>query len=228
MLLGLGEMILNTSDEKHPADEIGKALSRAGGILSSLTNCIDKSEIDFEISVPFVFEAVSAAEKLVSKANEELARLYEFYDLSKVETPVSLPNLIPIQEAETAVGEAETAADVEVPEFSNDYSVPNLAAEQTVESNGSLFGAFRPTDQVHRLATRLDSILETIPNKSRKPAPLDLADRPADTYNELFDKLTAMADAAAYQAHQSPGQSETLLPLLERLRADMIRIRNVA
>ncbi|MDE2446769.1 MAG: hypothetical protein KGO94_11355 [Alphaproteobacteria bacterium] len=223
-------MILNTSDERHPADEIGKALSRAGGILSSLSNCFDKANAQLEVSLPFVFEAVTATEKLLTQANDELVRLYEHYDLSKIDQPTVLPDLIPIQETE-AKSEHHSSNHYGASEEVSvqDFAVSSLATDaEPTGGDKSFLGSFRPTDQVQRLSNRLETILETIPAKQRRPAPLELADRPAESYNELFEKLTAMADAAAFQAHQTPGQSEELLPLLERLRADMLRIRSVA
>ena len=223
----VGETTLTAQEEKHPADEIGKALLRAGGILSSLTNCYDKNETDFQISGPFMFEAVSAVEKLLGQASGELTKLYHSYDLSKLsgEIHAELAGVEVEEHLETSYVEAEEHEDAETP--SEPLIFSRQAGSETPEEPQYL-GFFGPSEQVSKLASRLDNILEALPTRARTGSPDELLDRPAQTYNELLEKLTAMADAAAYQAHQSPNDNHTLLPVLENLRADMLRIRTVA
>ena len=209
----VGDGALIPQEEKHPADEIGKALSRAGGILSSLTNCYEKSETDFQISMNFIFEAIMAVEKLVIQSSADLTRLYDAYDLSKL--------VLPLATEETQLnGEAGQEENVPV-----DFEIDS-DEEQSHERPYRRF--FPPTEQVTELATRIDHILETMPVTPKSIAAEELLDKPAQSYNELFDKLTAMVDAAADQAHQSPDSDQSLLPVLETLRADMNRIRSVA
>lgn len=213
--------------EKHPADEIGKALSRAGGILTSLSNCYEKTDSDFQISVPFVFEAVNAVEKLLAHAVNELTSLYQLYDLTKI----SDQNQPPLAETDyddknkTEFSETETGESLSFPPS---YTPFRTSANTQEESAKPYLGFFGPSEQVSRLASRLDNILETMPTRLHVQSPVDLIDKPAETYNELLEKLTAMADAAAYQAQQSPEQDQNLLPVLEKLRTDMMRIRSVA
>ncbi len=218
---------MTAQEDKHPADEIGKALSRAGGILSSLTNCYDRNETDFQISVGFMFEAVTAVERLLGQASAELTKLYQSYDLSK---------LTEASQAASADAEVEEhfepsypgAEALEEQETSHEPLIFNRQAESEAPEDPQYLGFFGPSEQVSKLASRIDSIMETMPTKVRTSSPDELLDRPALTYNELLEKLTAMADAAAYQAHQSPSGNQTLLPVLENLRADMLRIRSVA
>ena len=217
---------MTAPEEKHPADEIGRALSRAGGILSLLSNCYDKSNSEFQIGVPFIFEAVLAVEKLLSQSSGELTKLYQSYDLG----------LITVSQAEvqhhepTELSEATTETDQQLsPEEPCEDETP-LAFQRSENlsesSENSYRGYFKPTEQVSKLASRLDNILEAMPAQSRSSIPDNLLDRPAQTYNELLEKLTAMADAAAYQAHQQQNNNnDKLLPVLENLRADMLRIR---
>jgi hypothetical protein len=223
----VGETTLTAQEEKHPADEIGKALSRAGGILSSLTNCYDTNETDFQISVAFMFEAVSAVEKLLGHASGELTKLYQFYDLSKLSGELqTVSSGVDVEEhSEPPYVESELTEDTEA---SQEPLVFNRQSESETPEDPHYLGFFGPSEQVSKLASRIDNILETMPAKVRTVSPDELLDRPALTYNELLEKLTAMADAAAYQAHQSPNDNQTLLPVLENLRADMLRIRSVA
>ena len=218
---------MTAQEEKHPADEIGKALLRAGGILSSLTNCYDRNETDFQISVGFMFEAVTAVEKLLGQASGELTKLYQSYDLSK------LTDALHVQSAAAAVEEhlepSFTEPELhEEPEVAYEPLVFNRQAEPKTLEDPQYLGFFGPSEQVSKLASRIENILEAMPSKARTTSPDELLNRPALTYNELLEKLTAMADAAAYQAHQSPNDNQTLLPVLENLRADMLRIRTVA
>lgn len=214
-------------EEKHPADEIGKALSRAGGILTSISNCYEKTDSDFQIDLSFIFEAVIAVENLLARASDQLTSLYRHYDLTKVSEQNAASSIEPEhceeQHVETSHGESNEPLNfppVYRPLRANPASNEALATPN--------LGLFRPNEQVSRLASRLDNILETLPIRQRAPTPHELIDKPAATYNELLEKLTAMADAAAYQAHQSPSQNHNLLPVLEKLRADMLRIRSVA
>ena len=218
---------MTAQEEKHPADEIGKALLRAGGILSSLTNCYDRNETDFQISVGFMFEAVTAVEKLLGQASGELTKLYQSYDLSKL-------TAAPQPETEAAEVEAHLESSFaepeafEEPEAAYEPLVFNRQPESQTQEDGQYLGFFGPSEQVSKLASRIENILEAMPAKARTASPDELLNRPALTYNELLEKLTAMADAAAYQAHQSPNDNQTLLPVLENLRSDMLRIRTVA
>jgi hypothetical protein len=216
---------LTALEEKHPADEIGKALSRAGGILTSLTNCYDKNNTDFQISVQFMFEAVSAVESLLSQASEELSKLYSSYDLNKISEHTE--NSTPPNGEFSKVG-YDNIGDHQ---FNLDGSSSNIDHQAETVSDAvdpQYLGFFGPTEQVSRLANRIDNLLETMPAKHVAASATDFIDRPAVTYNELLEKLTAMADAAAYNAHQGQDNSQTLLPVLENLRADMLRIRSVA
>ncbi len=72
---------LKSGEEKHPADEIALALLRAGGILSSLTNCFDADSGEFAIDASFLAEAIRSAEQIIFKANDNLTSLYQDYSL---------------------------------------------------------------------------------------------------------------------------------------------------
>jgi hypothetical protein len=225
-LIRLGETKLTAFEEKHPADEIGKALSRAGGILTSLTNCYDKNDTDFQISVQFMFEAVSAVENLLGQATEELAKLYSSYDLNKIshETENSTSH-----EAGYIQSYHDNSAIEQHSGLDGSTTDTHLQTENVSEATEPQYlGFFGPTEQVSRLANRIDSLLEAMPAKATAVGANDFIDKPAGTYNELLEKLTAMADAAAYNAHQGQDNGQSLLPVLENLRADMLRIRSVA
>jgi hypothetical protein len=171
---------------KHPADELGLALSRASGILSSIENCYDNAEEVFATSTAFVAEAVRAVEQIISQANANLADLYSNYSLQPLDEQdlvVSLPIHEPIQ-------------------------TPNPFVEKLFVSDDSA-----------KLSNKLDSILSTLPQQNSSPH--NQFDQPARTYDELLYKLTAMTNVASQNANE-----ESLLPMLENLRADMLRIRS--
>lgn len=75
---------MKSGEEKHPADEIALALLRAGGILSSLTNCYDADSGDFAIDASFLAEAIRSAEQIIFKANDNLTSLYQDYSLELI------------------------------------------------------------------------------------------------------------------------------------------------
>lgn len=218
---------MTAQSDRHPADEIGKALSRAGGILSSLTNCYEKADTDFQISLPFVFEAVSAVEKLLQRATDELTSLYQSYDLSKISEAQS-DSHFEVSATEEGFQEDTSLVSEEPLNFPLNYAPQKSNTTSQLDQPTPYLGFFGPSEQVSRLASRLDHILETMPINEHIPSPDEIVDKPAQTYNELLEKLTAMADAAAYQSHQTPTQDQNMLPILEKLRADMLRIRSVA
>jgi hypothetical protein len=219
----VGETKLTAIEEKHPADEIGKALSRAGGILTSLTNCYDRNNTDFQISVQFMFEAVSAVENLLGQASAELAKLYSSYDLSKI----SLQGENSEQNDYSQVNYNNIAGTAEHQDV-RDGSTQAMVDHVPEATEPQYLGFFGPTEQVTRLADRIDSLLETMPARPAAISANDFIDKPAMTYNQLLEKLTAMTDAVAYNAHQGQDNSQSLLPVLEDLRADMLRLRTVA
>jgi hypothetical protein len=180
-----------TSEEKHPADEIALALSRAGGILTSLHNCYDRQETSFAIGLPFVVESIIAIESILNRANTAVISLYENYDLSPLQR---VPEPAPIQEV------APPTEDVLEPYF---VLQPSVAS---------------------RLASKLDEIIETLPTPEYAVMNDHLQDSPARTYDELLTKLIAMTDAAA----DKNTHRDNLLPLIESLRADVERMRQVA
>ncbi len=197
---------MKLTDDTHPADELGKALSQARGIVSSLINCFDKAGANFVTGQTFVAEAMIAVEDLLSRAGGNLASLYENYDLT----------LVGVQ------NEDEVESKEPDPE-------PEVDPEPEQSYQPSSFGLFGRHHAVSHLANKLDTIVETMPKvTAREPMrPEQMMEQPAQSYEELLDKLTAMADSAAYHTHASKTES-TLLPVLESLRADVMRLRSVA
>jgi hypothetical protein len=187
----------------HPADEIGKALSQARGILSSLANCYDRPEERFVTGSTFIAEAVAAADEILAKASNHLASLYENYDLNVASGDQDG------EEAEDFEDEVEATSKVVLP----DDHLP------------SSFGLFGRHPSVNHLANKLESIVESMPPAPEPLRPEQMVEQPAQSYEELLEKLTAMADSAAFHTGQS---DNALLPVLESLRDDMLRMRSVA
>jgi hypothetical protein len=182
---------LTVGEDKHPADEIGLALSRASGILTSIANCYEPSRAEFATGAAFIAEAVSAAEVIIARANACLSELYSNYSLQ------------PLDEQDFVV---------ELPlQSSGENEQPDPYEEK-----------FTPRNNVSVLSDKLETILSALPEAPLQTA--NFVDHPARTYDELLYKLTAMTNVAATQNNPD----DSLLPMLESLRADMLRIRSVA
>lgn len=193
---------MTVGEQKHPVEDLGRALMQAGGILTSMTNCYEKSEGRFSVETSFIAEAMSALNNILSRANDSLTRLYQQYDLeqlSRVETP------------ETIV----------VPELASQHHVNG-----SEHADASYLGFFSRHSQVSRLATKLDAIAARLPVVPPPPVPPDdIADEPAQSYEELVEKLTMMSDAVAYQSQNNGVIDAGIVPMLDSLRNDIIRLQ---
>ncbi len=205
---------------KHPADEIASALSRANGILTVIGGCYDKTGNQFAIGTAYIAESINAVDGLLSAATTALERLYATCDLSVVRD-------VPV----TAEPEAVVAAEVPIETYPERYepAPPTVISRPVVENQlpkSSYLAAFGPSETQLSLAERADSAVPMF--KSMAPSKRDtIMDQPATTYEELLAKVTAVADQAAFQAHNSPTE-RSLLPALEGLRADLLKMRAVA
>ena len=207
---------------KHPADELAKSLARAGGILTLLSDCYEQDSGSFATGNSFVNESIVAIEAILNQANEALARLYQSCDLTMVR-----PSNTSAVEAVPTVGQLSEPAPAANESFvyvaahtEATGRVPPLTMPMTAGSYLSFFG---PGDENAKLADRLDSLLV----RPTATSVSDIMERPAESYDELLQKLTAVADKAAFQAHQLPSD-RSLVPALEGLRADLIKLRSVA
>jgi hypothetical protein len=181
---------LKVAGEKHPADEIGRTLSQASGILASLSNCYEENQKSFEIGQPFLSEALKAIETILAKAHSSLSNLYENYDLAA------------IIKIEHQIVEPETSE-----------------TDSEAESEPANLGYFGRKQTAARFENAEDDAEDETPITAE-----DMVEQPAQNYEELYEKLTAMTNAAA----GSEGESRQLLPVLESLRQDIERIRNSA
>lgn len=231
--LGKGLIV---GDTKHPADEIDRALGRAGALLSALTNGYDKDAGQFDVGHNFVFEAISNVERMLTAANEALGALYEGYDLRPVGTAEAEALL-----AAQANLAANMGTETQLASGPGTQGILGAFNASSVGALGALDSAIGPSDPsapfidfmnspepVSRLSDRLDAILERFPReeptveKEEPPTPA------ASTYAEFLDKLTAMANAAASEAKRAGKQDTLLAPVLESLQADVKRLRSVA
>ena len=197
---------MKIGDNTHPADELGKSLSQARGLISSMINCFDKSANGFVTGQIFVAEAMVAVEDILSKASGSLAALYENYDLTAT---------------------AGSSEDAEL-ELADEEIEPVVVQEE--EYRPSSFGLFGRHNTVSSLANKLGTIAESLPQQtaSEPMRPEEMIEQPAQNYEELLEKLSAMADSAAYHTSAGREQDGSLLPVLESLRADVLRMRSVA
>ncbi len=243
------------SNEKHPADDIGRALLRAGGILSSVTICYNKDQGCFDLDNSFVFEALTAVETMLTQAGDALGRLYSDYDLSPIqpvteksaETEVAaemkaeVPDdvvaekapvpLQPVEVAEPVIAAAAEPAITAV--LAEEEALPPAHqeiedVEDAVEPALLQMGYFPSSEQVLRLSQKLDTIIAGLQLKNPQARDEQAADDRAKSYLEFLDKLTAMADSAALEASRAGKQDKSLMPILDSLRADVMRLRDVA
>ncbi len=209
------------AEVKHPADEIGKALARASGILAVLSSCYDKQTQSFETGSNYAYESILAIENIVMNASGALVKLYGCYDLTPIGDDVGgeLPSEVAIS----------NRAAMQVEASSHNGSTGRASQNQKTDAanlNGYL-SSFGPAENASHLAERADYGLS-------QPFTFDLqigrgasSDRRAESYDELLQKLTTVAHQAAAFEHQ-PGFEEKLLPALEDLRADILRLRSAA
>jgi hypothetical protein len=215
-----GENIVTNFEQKHPADELGKALSRANGILTLLTGCFEKPSNSFETGNAFVFESITAVEAMLNTATLALGRLYQTCDLSVIrQAQVEV-----LVEPEPAIITPEPAPEVQH-QMPMQLHAPVVAPMQN-NYGTSYLGFFGPAEPAAELSEKIDSILVNMPARPRAKH-AEIFDKPAENYDELLQKLTALADVAAYQAHQT-NQDGGLGSALEELRADLIKLRSVA
>ncbi len=200
---------------------------RAGGLLSSLTNCYDKDENKFDLDHDFMFEALTNVERMLSNAGESLRQLYQDYDLrslAEIEAAALKAAEIAARSATSQnLGEMAGKAGGNVDNASNLNDADGLN-----DPSRSFVDFLRPTEPVSRLSERLDAILERFPREEPTAKAVEPVDESAKTYAEFLDKLTAMADAAAGEARRAGKQDLVLAPVLESLRAEVMRLRAVA
>ena len=231
-------------EQKHPADELGKALARASGILSLLSGCYEKSNNSFETENSFVFESIIAVEAMLNTATTALEKLYENCDLTLVAEPqqeaapeVLVQNPEP-QHIAPQVSYAQQPVELRAPTHVSQaptYQPPApqpysfqapISSSPSFPYGSSYLGFFGPAEPVASLSDKIHNILVNMPSRPRAKH-VEIFDKPAETYDELLQKLTALADVAAYQAHQANTEA-SLGPALEELCADLIKLRSVA
>jgi fructose-specific phosphotransferase system component IIB len=195
------EIALEFGEEKHPADEIALALSRAGGILSSLSHCYNASATDFAIGASFIAEAIKSTEAILAKASESLTKLYHDYSLDALHEEPQIDEI-----------EAVEPAEEEIP-------VLDISRIKN-RSNGS--NSFSQPMPLPKRLNRLDMMQRIEDDEVENVTVEQMIDQPAETYQELLEKLTAMADAASTQQNSA---ENSLVPILESLRADMLRMK---
>ena len=212
------------AEVKHPADEIGKALARASGILAVVSSCYDKQSQSFETGANYAYESILAIETIVVNAASALEKLYGDYDLTPITAEAAAE---PVLENRVVTSRSS----VSIPKESdalNGYFGRAAQADKFDSANlNSYLSSFGPPENVSRLAERADQELSHQFKFESQLGRVPLSDRRAESYDELLHKLTTVAHQAAAFEHQ-PGFEDKLLPALEDLRADILRLRSVA
>lgn len=218
------------SETKHPADEIGRALLRAGGIMSSLTNCYDKDEGAFDLGHGFMFEALTNVERMLSEAGDSLRALYQGYDLRSIaETENAVRKAAELAaKSAAALNPAVIGDKAGVDSHDTQQGRNSPDADAMIDPSKPFVDFLQSSEPVSRLSDRLDAILERFPREEPPVKIVEPAVNAAKTYAEFLDKLTAMTDAAADEARRAGKQDVALAPVLESLQADVKRLRAVA
>ena len=210
------------AEMKHPADEIGKALARASGILAVLSSCYDRQTQSFETGSNYAFESILAIETIVVNAASALEKLYGDYDLTPITGEAEIPPEIPV------VATRSPAAILKDSDALNGYFGRAAHAHNIETANlNSYLSSFGPSEHVPRLVDRAEQAAGHSFTFETKPGRAPAVERRAENYDELLNKLTTVAHRAAAFEHQ-PGFEDKLLPALEDLRADILRLRSVA
>ena len=216
---------------KHPADEIAQALARANGILTVISGCYDSSSEDFAIGTSYLAESIAAVDGLLAAATAALGRLYQSCDLTIIRDANT-------EIAQTRAPEVEAPVAIELPPRVSTTPVnaalalppaPSVFARGISHAKSmkpSYLAAFGPSEGAASLADRVQT---AVPHAAPKVVAQrnTILSKPATTYDELLAKVTAVADEAAFEAHSSNSQ-RSLLPALEGLRADLLKMRAVA
>lgn len=209
---------------KHPADEIGKALARATGILTLLSSCYDNQSQSFETGGNYAFESIVAIEAIMGHAATALGKLYETCDLTLLQPQQSEPLE---QEVPAPTQVANVPPEPEISVFEGYVGRPvQVRKVESTNLNGYL-SSFGPAEQSGRLSERADSALSRSFGLEAQINRAPLSERRAEDYDELLRKLTAVANQAAVM-EDHPDLEQNLAPALEELRADLIRLRSVA
>ena len=212
------------AEVKHPADEIGKALARATGILTLLSSCYDKQSQSFETGGNYAYESIVAIEAILGNAATALGKLYETCDLTLLQPQHSEP--LP-QEVPASTPVANVPPEQEISMFEGHLGRPVQAHKvESANLNGYL-SSFGPPEQSGRLSERADSALSRSFGLEAQVNRVPLSERRAEDYDQLLQKLTAVANQAAIM-EDHPDLEQNLAPALEELRADLIRLRSVA
>lgn len=213
------------ADFKHPADEIAQALARANGILTVIGGCYDRTKAEFAVPTSYVAESITAVDSLLSSAALSLGKLYQTCDL--IITREDSGEVFPVDVEPDASSESAPIEDAQN-HTQAEEAKPAFAkiVEQVQHPKTGYLAAFGPTELSSSLLERANySIPSFSPSVLTKRE--QGLDKPATTYEELLAKVTAVADQAAFQAHASPSE-RSLLPALEGLRADLLKMRAVA
>jgi hypothetical protein len=158
--------------DKHPADALNLALSRASGILASLGNCYNTADGFFAVPPAFIAQSLVAINEFVVEASQALVHMHELCDLS---IPAGF---------DTVVEDAEKPVDF--------GSVLKLRQQDLARGDGAVAG---------------------------------FVDVPAQTYDELLQKVTAAEVFAQAQSQSLGNPDDMLLPILSSLREELLRIR---
>lgn len=212
------------AEVKHPADEIGKALARATGILTLLSSCYDKQSLSFETGGNYAYESILAIETILGNAANALGKLYETCDLTLLQPQ---HNELPQQDVAAPAQTANLPPEQEISVFEGYLGRTVQARRAESPSLNSYLSSFGPPEQSGRLTERADSVLPRSFGLEAQVSRVALSERHAEDYDELLQKLTAVANQAAVM-EDHPDLGQNLAPALEELRADLIRLRSVA
>jgi hypothetical protein len=198
---------LTQDAETHALETLGASINRASGVLSAAGELYSSTNNQFHGGNAFAAHAITTANTLLAEASNALSALYEAVSARTAQVASSEAERLALVEALDAErARAESLAENQLVDESDDILEGDLAALED--------------DEVLTWKGAPERAPQTRPNAS--------TDEFARSYEELLRKVTAFEVFARQQDSQSSAEEHNLLPLVESLKEDLIKLSRVA
>jgi hypothetical protein len=198
---------LTQDAETHALEMLGASINRASGVLSAAGELFSNTSNQFHGGNAFAAHAITTAHALLAEASSALAELYEVASSrAEKDAAAEAENQALIEALEAERARAESLAEHQLAQDIGDVAEGDLAEH---EEEKVLTWKVAPDE---RQTSRLS------------PSP----DEFAQSYEELLRKVTAFEVFARQQDADGNGEDNNLLPLVESLKEDLIKLSRVA
>jgi hypothetical protein len=202
---GIGR--LTQDSETHALATLGASINRASGVLSAAGELYSNSDNLFHGGNAFAAHAITTAHTLLAEANSALAALYDAAS-SRAE--------------QVAAGEAERLALVEALDAER-ARAESLAANHLIDEADDIADGDLAETEENAILT-----WKSAPESPHQSQVAASQDEFAKSYEELLRKVTAFEVFARHQDSDGSGEDNNLLPLVESLKEDLIKLSRVA